>query len=330
MPAWRRILLALALLAAGGAARADEVRLHLIAHGAIEADITVSHALDGEHFCSAAADPWTAPDVGDTRPAPYPFYRLIYGQAARDANLARPGPSIGLALSNYFTAARDHSDPVNDSIEMVIDGHDFVGHAGLQDPGYRFAVSYRDDRAGGGFVARHLHPIPEGPGTLDVVGTWECPPVAADMPEQVVSVHALFSGAVPVRPDLTPLRLTRSDIPCLDRDCARWRVTNEETGDAYLARVDFSRLRLAKLLRKEVAKGEIDLLIGADVHRGQPPRVVAVELDGVVPARTHAPPPELESKLAEGAEEGFPFAKLHDLIRPVRGKPTEPARHLAD
>ena len=116
-------------------------------------------------------------------------------------------------------------------------------------------------------------------------GTWECPPVAADLPEQTVSVHELFPGAVPARPDLTPLRIARFDIPCLDRGCAGWRVTDEDTGSAYLARVDFSRLRLARALRQQVERGEVDLLVGADVRRGDPPRVIALTLDGVAARR---------------------------------------------
>ena len=330
MPDWRGVLAAAALFGAAGAARADEVRLHLIAHGAIEADITVAHAIDGAHFCSAAADPWTAPDTRDTRATPYPFYRLVFGQSGKDADLARPGPSLGLALSNYFAAARDHSDPINDSLELVLDGRHFVGHAGLKDAGYRFAVSYRDDRHGGGFVARHLHEMPGGAATLDAEGTWECPPVAADLPEQTVSVHDLFPGAEPARPDPTPLRVARSDIPCLDRGCARWRVTDEATGSVYLARVDFARLHLAKPLRQRVEHGEVTLLVGADVRRGDPPRIVALTLDGVMPAEPRPVEPIPEANLDDGTQGGFPFAQLHDLIRRVWGKRAGSERHLAD
>ncbi len=330
MPDWRAVLAAVVVLGAAGASRAEEVRLHLVAHGAIEANATIVHPIDGAHFCSAAPDPWSAPDARDTRATPFPFYRLVFGQSASDADLARPGPSLGLALSNYFAAARDHSDPINDSLELMLDGRHFVGHAGLNDPGYRFAVSYRDDRRGGGFVARHLHEMPPGPTTLDVEGTWECPPVAADLPEQTVSVHEIFSGAVPARPELTPLRIAHSDIPCLDRGCAGWRVTDEDTGSVYLARVDFSRLRLAKLLRKRIERGEVELLVGADVRRGDPPRVIARSLEGVTPATPGPPPTVPEATLADSSQGGFPFAQLHDLIRHVWGKRGGSESHLAD
>jgi hypothetical protein len=277
--------LPLLLLSSGGSpARAEEVRVHLIAHGAVEGEFVASHPIDGAHFCSAAPEPWSAPDGRDTRPAPFPFYRLVFGQDAPGAELARPGPSIGLALSNYFPAAREHSDPVNDSIELVLLGRHFVGHTHMRDPNYRFAVTYRDDQRGGGFVAHRLQESGTGHGTLDVEGNWECPPVAADLPEVEVSAHPLFPGAEPVLPEPTPLRVLRSDIPCVDRGCAGWRVTNDETGAAYLAIVDFTRLRLARLLREQAEAGQVQLLIGAAMRDGQPPRVVALRLAGVEPA----------------------------------------------
>ena len=332
MPSSRRLLPVFALLAAPTTTWAGDVRLHVTARGAVTADATMTHAIDGAHFCSAAPDPWTAPDLRDPRATPFPFYRLVFGQDGAEDAPAAPGPSLDLALSNYFAATRDHSDPINDSIEIVIAGRDFVGHAGLRDPGFRFAVSYRDDGAGGGFVARHLHEMAPGTGTLDVEGTWDCPPVAADLPEQAVGVHTLFGGAVPARPDPTPLRLARSDIPCLDRGCAGWRVTDEQTGAAYLARVDFTRLRLARALRRQAEHGEVALLIGADVRRGEPPRVTALVLDGVAPAAgpPDAPPPAPPGRVADLHRGGFPFAYLHDLIRRVWGKRAESERHLAD
>lgn len=285
---WRRMLCALAILLSVAAAHAEEIRIHLITHGAIEAEVTVAHDIDRAHFCSAAPDPWTAPDGRDTRGSPFPFYRLVFGQDGPGAELAQPGPSLGLTLSNYFAAEQEHSDPVDDSIEVVLNGRHFVGHAGMEDTGYRLAVSYREDRRGGGFVARRLREEGgSGQGALDLQGNWECPAVASDLPEQEVSEHRLFAGAVPVYADPIPLRVSRSDIPCVDRDCAGWRVTNELDDTAYLARVDFSRLRLAPQLLRLVERGVVDLLIGAEVHRGDPPQVIALVLDGVEPT----PPP---------------------------------------
>jgi hypothetical protein len=276
--------LAAALLALAWPARAEEVSIHLVVHGALSADVTASHAVDTAHFCSAAAEPWIAPDLPDSRPTPYPFYRLIFGQPEAGAELARPGPSIGLVLSNYFTAARVHSDAVNDSVELVIQGRHFVGHADMRDPGYRFAVTYREDQMGGSFVARDLHESGSGHATLDAEASWQCPPVVADTPEHVVSSHVLFRGAVPVRPDPASLRLSRSDIPCVDRGCAGWRVTDEATGLAFLARVDFGRLRLARRLRRQASDGLVDLLVSGEVRRGDPPVVVPRQLDGVEPS----------------------------------------------
>ena len=274
---------------AASAARADAVTLHLRTEGALHAEVTVTHLVDGAHFCSAAADPWTDRAAPDPRAAPYPFYRLVFGQPASGADLARPGPSIGLVLSNYFAAAHVHADLVNDSLELVIDGRHFVGHAELRDPGYRFVTTYRDDRQGGGFVAHALHEDGAGGATLDVAGDWQCPPVAADAPEQNIAAHVLFPGAEPVRAAPAALRLSRSDIPCLDRDCADWRVTDETTGAEYLARVDFRRLRLAGRLRQAARAGIIDLLVGAEVRRGDPPLVVPIDLAGVAPTVPPAP-----------------------------------------
>lgn len=271
------------------AAQAEQVRISLIAHGGLTAEATATHALDDGHFCSAAADPWTAPDVPDERPPPYPFYRVVFGEDRPDAALARPGPSLGLTLSDYDQDERTHSDPLYDSIEVVLAGRHFVGHTDMRGPGFRLAVSYRPDGRGGAFVAEGLRESGTSHATIDLAGTWTCPPVAAGMPEVDVSVHNLFPGAVPARPDPTPLRITRSVIPCLDRGCARWRVTDEETGLAYLARVNLSRLHLAGRLKQEAEKGEITLLVGARVRKGAPPRVTAVELQGVEPA----PPTEI-------------------------------------
>jgi hypothetical protein len=287
MPAWRGALAALALVSWAAAARADDVRLHLVAHGAIEVELDAVHVIDHAHFCSAAAAPWQDPATPDRRGIPFPFYRVVFGQDGPGADLAPPGPSLGLAAASYFAAAAAHSDPVNDSIEVLLNGRHFVGHADLGDPNYRLAIRYREDRRGGGFVAHHLHEAGGGAATLDLEGQWECPPVNADVPAQEVAVHALFRGAVPARPDPTPLRLSRTDIPCVDRGCAGWRATDEATGSAYLARVDLTHLRLARALRQLAERGEVDLLVEAEVRHGAPPRVIALVLDGIAPT----PPP---------------------------------------
>lgn len=292
MPVRRGAIGLLCLLLPLAAARAEEVRIHLIAPGEAGATASAAHRVDDAHFCSAAADPWAAPDVPDRRSAPFPFYRLVFGQDEADADLDSPGPSVGLALSNYDPEARTHSDPVNDSIEVVLNGHHFVGHAGMNDPGYRLTVTFRADGRGGAFVAQRLQERGTGHATLDLQGDWECPPVAAGLLEQTIAVHRLFRGAVPARPDPVRLRLSHFDVPCLDRGCAAWRVTDEDTGDAYLARVDLSRLRLARRLRREAERGEVDLLIGAELRGGSPPRVVALRLEGVEPT---PPPPEEEA-----------------------------------
>jgi hypothetical protein len=270
-------------LAVVGSAQAQEVSLRLATRGALTITAAATHVADGAHFCSAAPDPWRTPDERDPRGPPYPFYRLIYGQDSPEAEPEKPGPSLGLTLSNYLPSVREHSDPNNDSIELTIEGRHFVGHVGLDDPAYRFAVTFREDRRGGGFVAHHLHENGTGDARLDVEGSWECPAVAADLPEAEVAEHRLFPGAVPAHAEGVALRLSRSDIPCVDRHCAAWRVTDEATGDAYLARVDFRRVRLARTVREHAEQRLVDLLVDAEVRAGRPPRVIVIALSGVLP-----------------------------------------------
>jgi hypothetical protein len=266
-------------------ARADEVWLHLTATGTVQADAAAVHARDGAHFCSAAPDPWTAPGARDDRTAPFPFYRLVFGQASPADEPESPGPSIGLALSDYAPAVRNHSDPANDSIELVIAGRHFIGHSGLTDPGYHFAVTYRADRHGGGFVARHLHEAGTGAGIIDVAGSWRCPPVAAGLPEVTVRAHRLFAGAVPVHAEATQLRLTRSG--------AGWQVIDQTTGEAFIARVDLRPLHLARSIRRQAESGRAALLVDATVRPGDPPLVVARLLAGVEPCTE--PPPVMDA-----------------------------------
>jgi hypothetical protein len=289
MAVWSAVL-ALALGAATSHAQTEEVRLRVVTHGAVQSEAEATHPVDAGHFCSASPSPWVTPAQVDTRGPPFPFYRLVFGQDSPGDVPASPGPSIGLALSNYSGAARTHSDPTNDSIELVIEGRHFVGHTGLaddtkDDAGYRLAVTFREDRQGGGFVARHL--LETGPAAeadpLDVEGSWTCPPVAADLPALAIREHTLFAGAVPVRPPPVALRLTHSFIPCIDRGCAAWRITEEESGAAYLARVDFRQLHLSRGLRRLAEKGVVNLLVSADIRPGLPPLVVPRILAGVAP-----------------------------------------------
>jgi hypothetical protein len=296
MDPWRRatlgqaVTVAFSIVAAvSPRAHADDVGLHLTVTGAVQTDVKVSHAADNAHFCSAAPDPWSVADAYDSRATPFPFYRVVFGQASPEDEPDAPGPSLGLALSNYFFAARNHSDPDNDSIELVIGGRHFVGHAGLTDPGYRFAVAYRVDRRGGGLVARHMHEERTGGGILDVVGSWECAPVAADLPEVAVSAHALFAGAVPVRAQPTQLRLLRATEPCpasAHARCAGWQVIDQTSGEAFMASVDLHRLHLAPAIRRQAEDGRIELLVDAKIRPGDPPRVLARWLAGVAPRAT--------------------------------------------
>jgi hypothetical protein len=181
-------------------------------------------------------------------------------------------------------AAHEHADPANDSIELVLAGRHFVGHAGLTDPDYRLAASFRDDRQGGSFVARHLHEDGTGSGIIDVAGTWQCAPVAADLPEVSVRAHKLFTGAKALHAEPTQLRLRRADLPCPGAACAGWRVIDQSTGDAFMARVDLRRLHLARKLRQLAESGIVELMVDAAIQPGDPPRVVARLLVGVQPA----------------------------------------------
>jgi hypothetical protein len=281
----------IALQAGAVPAGAAEVGLTLQVTGAVETTATAAHRTDGGHFCSAAPDPWVAPDAIDPRASPYPFYRVVFGQTAPEEEPDAPGPSLGLALSNYFAAARDHGGGSSDSIELVIKGRHFVGHAGLGDPDYRLVVSFRTDREGGGFVAHHLHESGTGDGVIDVAGNWHCPAVAADQPVRQVREHKLFDGAVPVVAEATHLRLTHTDAPCRGRTCAGWQVIDQGTGEAFMARVDFRRLKLARGLRRQAEHGTVVLLVDGDVRPGEPPRVVPRLLAGVEPVPQADPEP---------------------------------------
>lgn len=275
-----RRALAVPVLAAATAlgcrpAGAEDVTLHLRAAGGLVAEASATHALDGAHFCSAAPDPWTAPQERDARPAPFPFYRLIFGQGSPEDELDTPGPSIGLALSGYTPETRNHSDPINDSIELMLNGRHFVGHAGMGDPGARFAVTYRADRHGGGFVARHLREEGTGQAVIDVSGNWQCPPVVAGLPEQAVVEHKLFAGARPVEVQPTHLRLSHGPHG--------WRAIDQDTGAAFAARVDMRKIRIARALWRQAQAGRAELLVDATVSPGDPAFVIATALAGVQP-----------------------------------------------
>lgn len=263
------------------------VRLRLVASGAVHMTAEAEAAVDGAHFCSAARDPWRAPNERDARPAPYPFYRVVFGQSAPDRTPDFPGPTMGLALSSYFARAREHSDPANDSIEIVLGGRHFVGHSGVTDPEYRLAATFRDDGEGGGVIASHLQENGTGNGMVDIAATWSCPRVSADMPEMALRTHALFSGATPVRAEPRQLRLFRFQESCKARiRCADWRAIDQSTGEAIAVRVSLRRLKLGRALRAWVDDGSVDLTVDADVSSDDPPRVVPYRLLGVQP---HAP-----------------------------------------
>jgi hypothetical protein len=289
--AGRAALAAMIALPAAATARGAEIGLNLQVTGALQASASVVHVTDGTHFCSAAPDPWVAPDAIDGRASPYPFYRLVFGQAAPDDAPLAPGPSLGLALSNYFAAARDHGDAGDDSIELVVDGRHFVGRAGLGDPDYRLAVNFRADRQGGGFVVHHMHESGSGGGVIDVAGNWHCPAVAADLPAVAVRIHTLFAGAVPVVAEAAHLRLAHLQAVCPRPACAAWQVIDQGTGEAFMARVDFGRLRLARRLRRQAERGAVVLLVDGEVLPGDPPRVVPILLAGVQPGPRAVPEP---------------------------------------
>jgi hypothetical protein len=308
MPIARRLVSGFALFAAilaaampAGAAHVDDIALQIATIGDLRSEASVRHGLDGAHFCSTAPDPWTDPIALDGRATPFPFYRVVFGQASPEDEPDRPGPSLGLALSNYFAAARAHSDQANDSIELVIGGRHFVGHSGLDDPGYHLTVTFNEDRQGGGFAARHLHETGSGNGVIDVAGNWQCAPVAADPAEVTVRAHTLFAGAQPLRAEATHLRLWRADLPCIGSACGDWRVIDQTTGDAFMAKVDLRRLRLARALRRMAETGAVELLVDADIRPGDPPSVVPHALAGVQPVFAPDADPPPAGKLTNAA-----------------------------
>jgi hypothetical protein len=280
----------LILLLAGGAEAADApasvMTLHLRASGAIKADVTLTHPIDSAHFCSVAADPWAAPPGQiqplDTRPPPFPFYRVIWGQSRAGGELARPGPSLGLALAGWTPGARTHADRTDDSVELVLQGRHFVGHAGLADQAWRLLASWDEDGRIGAFVAAPLLEV-AGPGRpggaiLDLEGSWRCPPVQAEpagpAPPPLAAAPVEAPRAHAAAPEVRTLVVFRTG--------RTWRM-QEDGRSAQAAVVELRPLRLAPSLSREAARGEIELVVVAEVFAGHPPRVVARRLLGVQP-----------------------------------------------
>ncbi|CAH2600216.1 conserved protein of unknown function [Rhodovastum atsumiense] len=267
-------------LAPGGPASGQTIGFELRASGAIEATIAASHAMDAAHFCSAAADPWGGDRRIDIRPAPFPFYRMVFGQSGPGEKLASPGPSLAITLSRWSSPAHpgwieDHEDPANDSVEVLLDGRHFVGHAELPEPGSRLQFAYRPDGAGGGFLARGLREL-GGQGVLDIEGTWSCPPIDTALPEVVVGVRPLFAAAsataiVPV----LPFRLRHRG--------EAWQAVGPD-GEAFAVTVRFVQPRPDAVLGW-AGRGEVDLLVEAELQGGAPPELVVRRLTGMLPAQ---------------------------------------------
>jgi hypothetical protein len=269
------------LVVSAGPVSAQAIGFELTAKGAVAADVEVSHAVDAAHFCSAAADPWAGDRRVDIRPSPFPFYRVVFGQAGPAAELERPGPSLGIALSHWAPPGgdgwvQDHEDPLNDTFELVLQGRLFVGHPGQAAPVPRLQFAWRDDGRGGGFLATGLQEI-GGDGRLTVEGSWSCPAIDTALPEVAVRAHRLFRGAVSA--SAAPPRLAYS----LHREGELWRAAGPD-GTAFVVAVDLRPLRLAPLLRGWAEAGKVVLLVNGEVRNGVPPRMVVRGLNGVMPA----------------------------------------------
>lgn len=257
-------------------AAAEKMAIDLTVSGALQAPTRASHEPGIAHACTAAADPWAGSgEQLDERPPPYPFYRVIFGQRGAGAELDRPGPSLTLTLSDYAPGETQHEDPANDSIDVVLQGREFVGHSGLEDPDYRLSLTYLPDGRGGSFSARHLR----GPddALIDIDGSWQCPRPQAEMNEVWVAPRPLFRGAQPAHAPLDQLRLFNTGKGCPRRhSCANWGVIEEATGSSYTARVDFAHIKLARSLRRKADRGKVDLLVDAEVRHGAPGAVLVV------------------------------------------------------
>lgn len=261
-------------------ARAELLTVDLHASGAVIVNIEMAHDLDAAHFCAASADPWGPDHRVDPRPPPYPFYRVVFGQAGPAAALERPGPSLSISLSHWEPPGgqgwvEDHEDQGRDRFDLVVDGRHFTGGPGLEPPP-RLQFAYRDDGKGGAFLATGLHEE-EGEGRLDVEGTWSCPEIDLSLTEVTVAQHPLFKGSIPATAAPPRLRLS------LHRDGRKWRATGED-GRAFPTEVDLRALRLAPNLLAWAEAGQVVLLVEAEVTGGRRARVVAQRLDGVMPA----------------------------------------------
>jgi hypothetical protein len=266
------------------AADRQTIGIDLRVRGAVDAQVAVKRPVDGANFCSAAADPWSADQTLDIRPAPFPFYRVVFGQPGPGAPLDRPGPSLGITLSRWLPPdrpgwAEEHQETANDTFDLVIEERHFVGHGGLSNPVPRMLFAWRDDGRGGGFLVTGLHEV-GGDGVLDVEGTWSCPPIDESLPEVSVVPRRSPPDAVPATaaPPVLPFRLRRIGDA--------WWVTAPD-GQARLVAPDLGRLRLAEPLRAGAERGQLVLLVQGELREGDPLRLVARHLQGVMPA-----PPE--------------------------------------
>lgn len=266
------------------AADPQTIGIDLRVHGAVDAQVAVKRPVDGANFCSAAADPWSADQTLDIRPAPFPLYHVVFGQPGPGAPLDRPGPSLAITLSHWLPPDRpgwteEHEAPATDSFDIVIDERHFVGHGGLADPVPRMLFAWRDDGRGGGFLVTGLHEV-GGDGVLNVEGTWSCPPIDESLPEVSVAPQPSPPGAVPATagPPVLPFRLRRIGDA--------WWVTAPD-GEARLVSPDLGRLRLAATLLAGAEHGQLVLLVQGQLREGDPLRLVAHRLQGVIPA-----PPE--------------------------------------
>jgi hypothetical protein len=274
----RRLLPICIFLACGTAlAETPGISLEITARGAVTERFVASHRIDRAHFCSAAADPWRAPRGVDTRPAPFPFYRVAFGHPRRTAPPEAPGPSLALVLSRWAPPGTPgwreaHGDAAHDEIEVVLAGRRFAGRPGMAGP--RLMVAWRDDGQGGAFVATGLQEV-GGQERVDVEGIWSCPPIETTR-SAVAPVPVL---APPGRAEAVPVREFM-----LRREGRAWRATAPD-GSRLRVRVSDGGLRLAPSVQRAAERGEVILLVQAEVLAGKPPRVRLRRLDGVLPAR---------------------------------------------
>lgn len=273
-------------------AAAAEIALDLQAAGADSGHLRLSDPPDDSHLCA-----FLGPQTGRQ------LFLLVFNKpsAAVVLDAGRPGLFLTAKVPPDGDGGGGGGGSSDDTLQISIGGKRYEGLAQL-DPAFHLALAFAADRSRGSFKAVHLTET-GGTATLDVQGTWSCPPppgaptpagpAIAEAPQAapVVTPPATAIPATPPPPDPPPasppdsqaeapvrFRLARPD--CADPSCGSWTATDVATGTTFAAEADLSALHLSERRRQSVLAGHGSLVIDGVIARpaanGQPAGIRAV------------------------------------------------------